>query len=248
MELLISAIIFIVTVLAIFVGFYLRTRLDESYFSEDSKKSFNLGVGLVATMTALILGLITAESQSSFRTYGGILDKNASQILTVDRLLASYGEDAREIRLQLKGVVGEYLKQNHENEASLADSYFSSELEQAVDNIRRLVPKTEYQNYLHAELLKASENLLATRLMVIAGIGKSVPKAFIAILFFWLTFIFFCFGLEANSNKLVIGILVFSALSVSSAIFLILELDTSHGGILVIRKDAYEFIYNYLNR
>ena len=53
------------------VGRYLGSTLPEPHLSEDSKDSVKLGMGLVATMCALGMGLLTCPSWARlFRTYG----------------------------------------------------------------------------------------------------------------------------------------------------------------------------------
>ena len=51
---------------------------------------------------------------------------------------------------------------------------------------------------------------------------------------FWLAILFFSFGLFGPSNTTAIGALLVAALSVSCAIFLILELDHPFGGLIQI--------------
>ena len=54
------------------------------------------------------------------------------------------------------------------------------------------------------------------------------------VLVFWLTIIFGSFGLFAPRNATVVAMLFLCALSVSGAIFLILELDQPFDGLLQI--------------
>ena len=73
-----------------------------------------------------------------------------------------------------------------------------------------------------------------TRWLLFAQGGSSIPAPFLAILVFWVTVIFFSFGLFAPSNWVVVATLLICALSVSAAIFLILELDDSFQGLIQI--------------
>jgi membrane-bound ClpP family serine protease len=56
----------------------------------------------------------------------------------------------------------------------------------------------------------------------------------LAVLVFWLTAIFISFGLSAPRNATVITALLVSGLSVSGAIFLILEMYTPFSGVIQI--------------
>ena len=57
---------------------------------------------------------------------------------------------------------------------------------------------------------------------------------FLVLLVFWVTIIFLSFGLFAPPNATVIVTLFLCALSVSGAIFMILELDRPFGGLIHI--------------
>jgi hypothetical protein len=56
----------------------------------------------------------------------------------------------------------------------------------------------------------------------------------LVILTFWLAVLFVSFGLFAPSNTTVVVALMFAALSVSGAVFLIQELSTPFSGIMQI--------------
>ena len=59
--------------------------------------------------------------------------------------------------------------------------------------------------------------------MLLQQAGSSVPVPFLVVMVFWLTVIFTSFGLFAPRNPAVIATLLVCALSVSGAIYLILE-------------------------
>ena len=77
-------------------------------------------------------------------------------------------------------------------------------------------------------------NLGRTRLLLFENAGSSIPFPFLLVLVFWLTIIFASFGLFAPRNATVVAAFLVTALSVSGAIFLILELDRSFEGILQV--------------
>jgi nitric oxide reductase large subunit len=64
--------------------------------------------------------------------------------------------------------------------------------------------------------------------------GSSIPKVVLAVLIFWLAIIFVSFGLFAPPNLTVVATLFVCVLSVSGAIFLILELDRPFDGLIRI--------------
>jgi len=58
----VSGIIFVLTLGGIFLGTLLRRTLPEHHLDEHAKDVVRLGVGLVATMAALVLGLLIAAA------------------------------------------------------------------------------------------------------------------------------------------------------------------------------------------
>jgi hypothetical protein len=89
------------------LGIWLRSALPKHHLDVESKDSVKLGIGLIATITALILGLVTASAKTAFDAVDGAVKETAVQLLTLDRLLARYGPETGQIRTGLKQAVGE---------------------------------------------------------------------------------------------------------------------------------------------
>jgi hypothetical protein len=102
--------------------------------------------------------------------------------------------------------------------------------------------------WLQAQALEASSDLLRTRWLVLGLVGSSVPRPFLIILMAWLTLLFASFGLFAPRNPIVISALSFCALSVASAILLILELDTPFTGLLEISDGPIRYALSQMGR
>jgi hypothetical protein len=85
---------------------------------------------------------------------------------------------------------------------------------------------------MQAQVVKATGDLGHRRWLLFADTGSAVPMPFLVVLIFWLTIIFASFGLFAPANGTVVATFFVCALSVSGAIFLILELDRSFAGLM----------------
>ena len=75
-----------------------------------------------------------------------------------------------------------------------------------------------------------------------------MPVQFLSILLFWLTIMFTSFGLLAPRNATVITVLLFCALSVAGAVFLILELDRPFHGLITVPADPLRYAHDHLNQ
>jgi hypothetical protein len=102
------------------------------------------------------------------------------------------------------------------------------------DKIEELSPQSDAQRSLRSQALTMALDVGRTRVLLFEHLGTSIPVPFLVVLVFWLCIIFASFGLFAPRNATVITVLGVCALSVSGAIFLILELDRSFEGLLQV--------------
>jgi len=105
--------------------------------------------------------------------------------------------------------------------------------------IRSLVPQSDAQRALQAVALDHAEKLPESCWMVLAGTESLVPMPFHVILLFWLSITFASFGLFAPRNATVVATLLACALSVASAVFLVLvlEMDTPFNGMMRVSAE-----------
>ena len=102
----ISIIVFACVFGGVLGGMWLRTIVPKDYLDAESKDTVKVGIGLIAMMTALVLGLVTASAKSSFDSVNTAVKDAAMNILALDRALARYGPEAREIRQHLQESLG----------------------------------------------------------------------------------------------------------------------------------------------
>ena len=80
----------------ILLGAFIRTNLPEHHLSGESKDALKLGIGMIATLSALVLGLLIASAKSNFDTMNNGLKQAGSRVILLDRVLAQYGPETRE--------------------------------------------------------------------------------------------------------------------------------------------------------
>jgi len=218
------------------IGMALRRILPEHHLSADSKEVIKLAMGLTATMSALVLALLIASAKSSYDAQRNELTQLSATIILLDRGLAHYGTETKGARDQLRRYVAEMHDQIWKNDrVSAAELEPTGMLgESFYDNLLKLSPQTDLQRSIKLEAQKMSVDLGQTRWLLSEQRGSSIPMPFLVLLIFWVTIIFLSFGLFAPPNATVIAALFLCALSVSGAIFLILELDRPFGGLVRI--------------
>ncbi len=234
---------------AALLGMYVRAALPEHHLSEDSKDIVKLGMGLIGTMAALILGLLIASAKSSFDTRISETTQMSANIILLDRVLAQYGSETKEVREQLRRSVVLAIERIWPEDGARAGQLEPSPGgEDFYAKLWKLSPQTDMQRALHAQALTISVNLAQTRLLLAEQGGGSIPVPFLVVLVAWLAVILFSFGLFAPKNATVIGALLICALSFSSAIFLISELDQPFGGLIRISSAAMRDALAHLGR
>ena len=232
----ISGIVFACVFGGALFGMFLRVSLPEHHLSTDSKDFVKLGMGLIATMAALALGLLIASAKNSYDIQRNELTQISASIIVLDRLMANYGPETKEARDLLRRSVVHTLDEMWPEQRSQAAQLEPGVSSDALhDKIYRLSPHNEDQRLLKSQALTITLNLRQTRwLEVEQREGSSIPKAVLAVLIFWLAIIFVSFGLFAPPNSTVLAVLFVCVLSVSGAIFLILELDRPFEGLIRI--------------
>ncbi len=251
---IVGIIVFACTFGGFLLGMWLQKTLPGHHLDAESKDTVKVGIGLIATMTALVLGLVTASAKSSYDDVNSAVKKSAVDVLTLDRVLARYGSETEEIRKGLQRFLGARIDmvwpQGSSKPANLDPirSGTGTEAEKLVGAIRALKPRDDSQRALQSRALDMAEALLQARWVVLATIGTSVPVPFLAILLFWLTITFASFGVFAPRNATVLTVLFVCALSVSLAVFLVLEMDAPFDGLLKISADPLRYAYTHLNQ
>src|SRR6266403_3327982 len=90
---------------AVLLGRALRRLLPEEHLSGDSKDAVKLAMGLVATMSALVLGLLVSSAKGSYDTERSEVIQMAAKVAFLDRVLALYGPEAAEARTELRAAI-----------------------------------------------------------------------------------------------------------------------------------------------
>ncbi len=251
---IIGLIVFLCTFGSALLGMWLRTTLPEHHLDAESRDVVKVGIGLIATMTALVLGLVLASAKSSYDAVDTAVKSTAVEVLTLDRLLARYGPESGELRKALQHGLGARIDmiwpQGSSKRANLDPirSGAGAQAEALSNAIRMLTPRDEAQRALQSRALDLAETLLQARWLVLAGSETSVPLPFLIILLFWLTITFTSFGLFAPRHATVLVVLFVCALSVGSAVFLILEMETPFDGLLKVSPDPLRYAYMHLNQ
>jgi hypothetical protein len=242
-----------VCVLGAFVGGYaLSTRLPAHHLSTDSKDSVKQMLGLLSTLTALVVGLLISSAKESFEVKSnGIVDV-ATEVILLDRVLAWYGPEtatARGIlRASMERSVDELWTQKGFQRARMEQLDEGGALGGLQASLRELTPQNDGQRQLQSRALSISADLARSIWGFRLRQGGSIPAPFLAVLVAWLIVIFASMGILSPRNSTVLAVAVATSLAVSAAIFLILELDTPYGGVIRVSDAPLRGVIEHLGR
>jgi len=216
-------------------GMFLRAALPAHHFEDDTKDVIKLGMGLVATMTALLLGLLIASAKGSYDTQKAEVAELSAKVIFLDRLLARYGPETKELRDLVRVTAEREIDRVWPNDRARAPQLEpGGSAAFPYDKIQELSPKDDAQRAGKVQALSILTEIRQTRWLMFAQRGSSFPMLFLVVVVSWLTLIFISFGLYAPRNATVIATLFVCALSVTGAILMILELNTPFEGLIQI--------------
>jgi hypothetical protein len=232
------------------LGSLLRDRLPPNHLSPDSLDAVKLGTGLVATMSALVLGLLISSAKGSYDAVTSEMTQMSARVVFLDRVLALYGPETKEARDLLQAAAVHTRDRLWPQEGRRASQVEppAPVMETMLGKIQALSPKDDMQRSLQGQALSMTYGLGESRWLFYEQSSPSVPTPMLVILVFWLTVIFIGFGLFAPRNGTVIASLFFAGVAVSGAIFLIIEMYTPFSGVMHVSSAPLRFAIAHLGQ
>jgi hypothetical protein len=224
---------------AVLVGRTLRNVLPQAHLSTESKDAMKLAIGLVATMSALVLGLLVSSAKGAYDTERSEVILMASKVTFLGRVLDAYGPEAAGVRALLRNTIEESIQQMWPGQmrrpTDRNPDVQAGNL--AYATLQQLSPQNEMQRVLKSQATTLAGDLAQTRSLLAAQSVASVSQPMLIILVSWLVVVFVGFSVLAPPNATAVFALMISAFAVSGAIFLILELDEPFGGFIGISSE-----------
>jgi hypothetical protein len=220
------------------VGLWLQNRLPRHHLDKDSQEVVKLGAGMIATITALVLGLLVSSAKGTFDTINDGIKQSSAKLILLDRILAQYGPEAHGIRDQMKRSLAASLEAAKLRKPAGAPgqpaAQFTNRVEGVQGLLRVLTPQTDGQRQLLAQAQQVSGDMSQTRWLLMEEAQNELPVPLLVILVCWLAILFVSFGLFAPRNVTVLSVLFVCACSMSAAVFLILEMNRPLDGVIKV--------------
>jgi len=236
--LIIGLIVFATILAGAFAGWVLRQRLPEHHLAEETKSLVSVSMAVVATASALVLGLLISNANSSFSTLGGEVTSLSAQILRLDQILRRYGPETDPARETLRHYAelktADLFPDDHPANVRLGATSTYELLQQLEDSLLALKPANSRDQWWLGQAMTLAAKIGDARWLLAQQVRQGTPTAFLALLVFWLTLLFASFGLFAPRNLTSAVTLTLCALAVAGAFGMILELERGFGGLIHI--------------
>ena len=234
-------------------GMALRTVLPSTHLDDESTNVIKLAVGMMATLAALVLGLLISSANTEHNLIKSEYGQALASIVTLDRYLADYGPDTRESRVLLRHTMVGISQSIWPKDDFGPEEPPSADRKLAVEILSRqllqLSPQSDGQKWYLSQALQIVGELRRIG-WILNGqrVGSTLPALSLVILVSWTAAIFLSFGLFTRRNPTVFVSLLIAALAVASAILLILELDNPFSGFIQIPSGGAHAILDVLGK
>jgi hypothetical protein len=252
-ELTVSALVVFAILGAAWIGGTVRTKLPEHHLSDETKDMVKVGIGFLATLAAMVLGLLVASAKSSYDTKVEEIQQVAAKLILLDSNLRELGPQAQPVRARLRHVLAERILPLWDRgvldlTAASPTAPTPRAMDELMRTLRGMTPSGEVQAFARTRAVELGEQLTQTRWLLIEQSGRTIPMPFLVVLVFWLAAIAASLTLFAPRNGTMVVISFVCALSFGSAIFLILEMDQPYTGLIKISDVPLRNALTFLDR
>ncbi len=253
-ELSVSLLFLAVMIGCFWGGLAMRPYLHDHHRSQPSIESVRMVITLLITFAAVVLGLVISSAQTRFSALETGVRGLSIDITELDQRLREYGPETDPLRADLILYTQAAIASTWPDETPPAGNYprdldvlakgsvesvaLGAILNRIDVAIRRLAPADEFHRSIADSLQRRVLALLEQRWSLIENAQPSLPGVFLAILMFWVAVIFAIAGLSSPQNLLVFVVTMLAAVSLTSSVYLALDLDTPLSGLIKISSGS----------
>jgi len=216
------------------LGFAVRRFLREHHVEPRTQDAVKVATGVVASMTALVLGLLVASAKGGFDTHAVEARTFAVNVVLLDRSMRLYQPPLAEERKALAGFARDMRDKLWNPNSTLANDQLMHELDLVRNRFRNLDPQTPQDRSLQGRYMSLSDALVLAAEELLLQEPYSVPIHMIVVVDIWLAITFFAFALFAPFNLVSAVSLAVGAGAVALALFMIVEMDSPFQGFIVV--------------
>ncbi len=264
MNLVYTALLFVMLVASTMLGWLLRQRLHARFVSPESVDSVRLLMGMLLTFSALVLGLLTSNAKQRFDGYNNDLSAFGANLVELDDRLRMYGPEAAPMRAVLRSYTAAAIADSWPDEPAPAGSYpriaaagvaggvegrqLGDMIAELDSGIEHLAPTDVFHIQIASRLRDRVAQIVQLRWRLIFSTRATVSWPFLLVLTAWLSIIFAIFGLTSPRNRVVYAVVLLSALSITSPFYLIIDYSEALSGLLMLSSTPLRAALEHMDR
>jgi hypothetical protein len=268
MEVVWALVILVVLLGCTAFGWWAQRWLKDHHKSSPTTDSARTMASTIVTIAALVLGLLVTGVKSDFDDHAAAYTRYGIALFEFDRRLRDYGPEAIPIRDTLRAYTAAVIADTWPDEPRPSGTYpwpvhpvmpgsdetaeFTTMMGDMDAATQKLAPPGAREDRIATLLREDVRALEAIRWSLVERARSRLSPVLLGVLVGWLAVVFLVFGLVSPRNRLTAIVLVLSAVSVASSLYLILDLDSAVGGFIAIPsqplRDALWHMDQPLNR
>ncbi len=228
------------------VGFLIRRRLREHHLTAASQEVLKLTLGVVATLAALVLGLLVGGTKQFYDAKVNEVRTFVVNIALLDRSMSHYEPSLLAERRQLSDFTRTMIGGLWGGGQTTSNTDLLASMDRIRETLRRLEPQSEAQKIAHARLMGLTDTLMLSGSKLIETDDAEIPGPLFGVVDAWLAVIFLGFGVFAPTNRVTVLAIGTSAVAVSMAVFLVVEMNSAFDGLIKIPSRMMEQVLDQI--
>jgi hypothetical protein len=232
------------------LGMLIRRKLPESHLSDETKSVVTLSMGVVGTLTALVLSLLIATASSTYNTRNQEITVLAAKVIQLERLLRRYGpqpDGERDLLHRYTAMKLQDLFPQGSAKPVLQNPKTITLFEELQDRLAAMESHSAQQRWLLSQAQALITDIAEVRWLLIEQDVLGIPVPVLLVVLFWLCLLFVSFGLFAPPNATVTVVLFLCAVAVAGAIQTILDLSRPFEGVVRVSAQPLRHALDVIN-
>lgn len=234
-------LVFVASVAAFRVGNRFARLLPVEHLSAQARQAAQAGIGMLATLLALVLGLMITSAKHSFDDRQTELLRIASTVVLLDRALVGFGEGAQDCRTQLRQLFASVRARidDHRYDPAHPELLMSNleALTRLQHSMLKLPSQDDTQKWYQARAMQLSSQIAHDRVLIVERNQSTIPTVLLTVVVAWVVLIYLGLGIFHVSNPTVAITLDICALAFACAIAIVIELDTPYSGLVGVSTE-----------
>lgn len=222
---------------------WIGARLPEKYRGSECRDLVSSSVGMVSTLTSMVLGLLLSVAATSFSATQAQLNSTSSDLMRMNHWLRIYGPEADDARTLIRAYAGAMLQDIFPDGGRPPDFEDAATLDlvaQAENKIALLSPANDTQRWLQPHILTIFNDVTQQHFELVKERHGSLPPALVLLLFVWLALLFAARGLFVPRHKMSLLVHLLTSAAAAGAILMIMDLETPAEGFVRLSAEPLQ--------